>query len=64
MEPLTGRRLAAVYPQRTKKEYTQFCQELVASWADAVKIRLVQDNLNTRKASSFYENLPAHEAFA
>jgi hypothetical protein len=64
MEPLTGRRLAAVYPQRTKKEYTQFCQELVATWPDAVKIRLVQDNLNTHNASAFYENLPAHEAFA
>lgn len=30
----------------------------------ACKIRLVQDNLNTHNASSFYENLPAAEAFA
>jgi len=64
IEPLTGRRLAAVYPQRTKKEYPQFCQELVATWPEAVKIRLVQDNLNTHNASAFYENLPAHEAFS
>jgi len=64
LEPLTGRRFAAVYPQRTKKEYTQFCQELVATWPEAVQIRLVQDNLNTHNASSFYENLPASEAFA
>jgi hypothetical protein len=64
IEPLTGKRLAAVYPQRTKKEYTQFCQELAAAWPDAVKIRLVQDNLNTHNASAFYENLPAHEALA
>jgi recombinational DNA repair ATPase RecF len=64
LEPLTGRRLAAVYPQRTKKEYTQFCQSLAATWPDAVQIRLVQDNLNTHNASAFYENLPAHEAFA
>jgi hypothetical protein len=64
LEPLTGKRLASVYPQRTKKEYTQFCQQLAAAWPHAVKIRLVQDNLNTHNASSFYENLPAHEAFA
>jgi hypothetical protein len=64
IEPLTGKRLAAVYPQRTKKEYTQFCQELAATWPEAVKIRLVQDNLNTHNASAFYENLPASEAFA
>ena len=29
----------------------------------ANKIRLVQDNLNTHNSSSFYENLPADEAF-
>ena len=28
IEPLTGQRLARVYPQRTKKEYTDFCQQL------------------------------------
>ena len=64
IEPLTGRRLAEVYRQRTKKEYTQFCQNLVAAWPEAVQIRLVQDNLNTHNASAFYENLSAHEAFA
>ena len=30
----------------------------------AKQIRLVQDNLNMHNASSFYENLPAEEAFA
>jgi len=64
IEPLTGRRLAQVHPQRTKKEYTQFCQALAAAWPKAKKIRLVQDNLNTHNASSFYENLAADEAFA
>jgi hypothetical protein len=64
IEPLTGKRLAQVHPQRTKKEYTQFCQALAALYPDAKKIRLVQDNLNTHNASSFYENLPAAEAFA
>ena len=64
IEPLTGQRLAQVHPQRTKKEYTLFCQALAAAWPKAKKIRLVQDNLNTHNASSFYENLSAAEAFA
>jgi len=64
IEPLTGRRLAQVRPQRTKKEYAEFCQALGAAYPEATKIRLVQDNLNTHNASAFYENLPAAEAFA
>jgi hypothetical protein len=64
IEPLTGYRLAQVHAQRTKKEYTLFCQALVAEFPQAVKIRLVQDNLNTHDASAFYENLPADEAQA
>lgn len=64
IEPLTGERLVQVKPQRTKKEYTEFCQALVTAWPGAKKIRLVQDNLNTHNASSFYEHLPAAEAFA
>ncbi len=64
IEPLTGQRLGLVRTQRTKKEYTEFCQALVAAWPEAQKIRLVQDNLNTHNASSFYEHLPAAEAFA
>jgi hypothetical protein len=64
VEPLTGKRLAVVYPRRTKKEYALFCQAIVARWPEAQRIRLVQDNLNTHNASSFYEHLPADEAFA
>ena len=64
IEPLTGNRLAQVHPHRTKKEYTLFCQALAAEYPDAIKIRLVQDNLNTHDISAFYENLPADEAQA
>lgn len=64
IEPLTGQRLGLVRTQRTKKEYTEFCQALVAAWPEAKKIHLVQDNLNTHNASSFYEHLSAEEAFA
>jgi hypothetical protein len=64
IEPLTGQRLAQVFLQRTKKEFTRFCQALAAAYPEAKKIRLVLDNLNTHNAGSFYENLPADEAFA
>ena len=64
IEPLTGFRLAQVHPQRTKKEYTLFCQALARAFPEALKIRLVQDNLNTHDVSAFYENLPADEARA
>lgn len=64
IEPLTGKRLARVYEQRTKKEYALFFKELATAYPGAEKIRVVQDNLNTHNASSFYEHLPAGEAFA
>jgi hypothetical protein len=64
IEPLTGQRLAQVYPRRTKREFTLFCQALAAMYPNATKIRLVLDNLNTHNTSAFYENLPADEAFA
>lgn len=64
IEPLTGRRLAQVHQRRTKREYALFCQALAAAYPEAVKIRLVQDNLNTHDISAFYENFPADEAFA
>ena len=64
IEPLTGRRLGRVYQRRTKREFTQFCQELAAQYAQATTIRIVLDNLNTHNASAFYEHLSAEEAFA
>lgn len=64
IEPLTGFRLAQVHDQRTKKEFTLFCLALAAAYPEAVKIRLVLDNLNTHDISAFYENLPADEALA
>jgi len=64
IEPLTGRRIAAVYDQRRKKEFAQFCQIIAQAYPQAKKIRLVLDNLNTHDLSAFYENLPADEALA
>jgi hypothetical protein len=64
IEPLTGNRLAQVHNQRTKREFTLFCQALAAAYPEAEKIRVVLDNLNTHDISAFYENLPADEALA
>ncbi len=64
IEPLTGRRVAKVYAQRTKREFMLFCQKLAATYPEAVKIQLVLDNLNTHDKSAFYEHLPADEARA
>lgn len=55
-EPLTGRRVVQVRPQRTKRDYAQFMKTLVEEYYPNVDcIRLVQDNLNTHSAGAFYE---------
>lgn len=63
-EPLTGRRIVETSQQRTKADYSRFMQRVAGLFPGADKIVLVQDNLNTHNASSFYENLPPAEAFA
>jgi len=63
-EPLTGTRLVETSPHRIKVDYCRFQQRVAAMWPDAAKIVLVQDNLNTHYASSFYAHLPPTEAFA
>ena len=64
VEPLAGCRVITVTERRTKKDYAEFMKALAASYPDADKIVLVQDNLNTRNPSSFYDTFPASEAFA
>jgi len=63
-EPLTGTRLVETSKQRTKADYCRFQQRVAALFPQAERIVLVQDNLNTHNASSFYEHLPAADAFA
>jgi hypothetical protein len=64
IEPLTGERIVHVKPQRTMLEYTQLLKTIAAAYPQAIKIRLVQDNLSTHSLSAFYQHLPADEAFA
>jgi hypothetical protein len=63
-EPLTGQRIVETSRQRTKADYCRFMQRVAGLFSEAEKVVLVQDNLNTHNASSFYENLPAAEAFS
>ncbi len=63
-EPLTGTRIVETSKQRTKADYCRFMQRVAALYPTAEKIVIVQDNLNTHHASSFYENLPPEEAFS
>src|SRR5215207_571318 len=62
-EPLTGRRLIETSRRRTKADYCRFMRRVAGMFPRAEKVVLVQDNLNTHNASSFYENLPPAEAF-
>ena len=64
IEPLTGARLGQVHNQRTKREYALFLKALGAKYPDALKILLVQDNLNTHCLSALYETFAPEEAFA
>lgn len=64
IEPHSGKRLAQVHGQRRKREYAIFMKELASRYPEAKKIRVIQDNLNTHNASSFYETFSAEEAFA
>mgnify|MGYP003378651253 CR=1 FL=1 len=63
VEPITGKRIAAVYDQRRKIEYAQFMKKVAEEFPGAIKIRVIQDNLNTHNESSFYEYFEAKEAF-
>lgn len=55
-EPLRGWRHVRVTERRTRRDYAACLRELVeVYYPQAVKIRLVQDNLNTHDGASLYE---------
>jgi len=62
-EPRTGKRMVRVKERRTKADYADFMKNLANQYPDTETILLVQDNLNTHTAGSFYEALPPEEAF-
>ena len=63
-EPHTGFRYVEVRERRTAIDYAEFMKNFVERHYQKVElIRLVQDNLNTHTPGSFYQVLPASEAF-
>lgn len=62
IEPLTGRCMVAAKERRTKTDLADFIRQVASGYADAEKIILVWDNLNTHKMGSLYEAFSAAEA--
>lgn len=63
-EPLTGWRFVQVRQQRTKQDYALFMLAVAKHFAQAVTIRVIQDNLNTHNPGSFYQIFKPEQAFA
>jgi hypothetical protein len=63
IEPLTAWRKVEAFNDRKATTFTEFFKEISLSFPNALKIRVVLDNLNTHAFSSFYKLLPAQEAF-
>jgi DDE superfamily endonuclease len=62
-EPLRGWRRVWVTDQRRRVEWARCMKELLdVHYPDALKIRLVCDNLNTHTGGSLYEAFPPKEA--
>lgn len=62
-EPLAGKRFVHITERKTKKDWAAFVRHIADDlYPDAVKIRLVMDNLSTHKPSALYETYPPEEA--
>ena len=62
IEPLTGRCMVVAKQRRTKTDLADFIRQVASGYADAEKIILVWDNLNTHKMGALYEAFSAAEA--
>ncbi len=63
VEPLAGKRHVVVTERRTKKDWArQIKQMLDERYPNAIKVRLVMDNLNTHGIASLYDTFPPKEA--
>ena len=62
-EPLAGWRQVRVTQRRTRKDWAWFIKDLLDErYAQAERIVLVMDNLNTHSGASLYETFAAEEA--
>jgi hypothetical protein len=63
VEPLRGKRFLKVTPHRKKEDWAYFMRGVIDEhYADAEKVILVMDNLNTHVFSSFYKAFEPKEA--
>ena len=63
VEPLGGRRHVAVTENRTRKDWAVQIKEMLDQrYPNAIKVRLVMDNLNTHNTASLYEMFEPEEA--
>ena len=63
VEPLAGRRHVEVTERRTPQDWARFIKTmLVERYPQAIKVRLVMDNLNTHDLASLYETFPPAQA--
>lgn len=64
VEPLAGKRHVEITKHRAKLDWADFIKHMLdGRYADAEKVILVMDNLNTHSTSSFYEAFPPDEAY-
>jgi hypothetical protein len=63
VEPLAGKRHVSISERRTRKDWAwQIKKMLDERYANATKVRLVMDNLNTHNIASLYETFEPEEA--
>lgn len=63
VEPLAGKRHVEITERRTRKDWAHFIRGMLDErYPNAVKVRLVMDNLNTHDVASLYETFAPVEA--
>jgi hypothetical protein len=63
VEPLGGKRKVKITERRTRIDWAHFIKEMLEErYADAEKVILVMDNLNTHNTASLYSAFPPEEA--
>jgi DDE superfamily endonuclease len=63
VEPLGGRRHIEITERRTRTDWANFIKGMLDErYPDAIKVRLVMDNLNTHNVASLYQAFPPEEA--
>ena len=63
VEPLAGRRHVEVTERRTRQDWARFIKTMLDErYPEAIKVRLVMDNLNTHDLASLYETFAPAEA--